>query len=71
MRAGSDKSRLAREIEGFADVYTSRVSDFLHLSPFGYLRAVRGSLRHDAVHRARTAQTAAAFRSASIRRPCL
>lgn len=48
MRAGNDKSRLAREIEGFADVYTSRVSNFLYLSPFAYLRAVRGSLPHDA-----------------------
>lgn len=48
MRAGSDKSRLARQIERHADVYTSRVSNFLHLTPFGYLRAARGSLPHDA-----------------------
>ena len=49
MRAGGDKSRLARQIERHADVYTSRVSNFLHLTPFGYLRAVRGSLPHDPV----------------------
>jgi HAD superfamily 5'-nucleotidase-like hydrolase len=48
MRAGNDKSRLARQIERHADVYTSRVSNFLHLTPFGYLRAARGSLPHDA-----------------------
>lgn len=48
MRAGGDKSRLAREIEGHADVYTSRVSNFLALTPFGYLRAARGNLPHDA-----------------------
>jgi len=48
MRAGNDKSRLAREIERHADVYTSRVSNFLALTPFGYLRAARGSLPHDA-----------------------
>ncbi|MFO1076299.1 MAG: HAD-IG family 5'-nucleotidase [Planctomycetota bacterium] len=48
MRAGGDKSRLAREIEGHADVYTSRVSNFLYLTPFGYLRAARGNLPHDA-----------------------
>ncbi len=48
MRAGSDKSRLARQIERHADVYTSRVSNLLHLTPFGYLRAARGSLPHDA-----------------------
>lgn len=47
MRAGNDKSRLARQIEGHADVYTSRVSNFLQLTPFGYLRATRGSLPHD------------------------
>lgn len=47
LRAGSDKSRLAREIEGHADIYTSRVSNFLYLSPFGYLRAARGSLPSD------------------------
>ena len=48
MRAGNDKSRLARQIERHADVYTSRVSNFLYLTPFGYLRAARGSLPHDA-----------------------
>ena len=47
MRAGNDKSRLARQIERHADVYTSRVANFLHLTPFGYLRAARGSLPHD------------------------
>ncbi len=50
MRAGADKSRLARQIERHADVYTSRVSNLLYLTPFGYLRAARGSLPHD-VHR--------------------
>ncbi len=48
MRAGNDKSRLARQIERHADVYTSRVSNLLYLTPFGYLRAPRGSLPHDA-----------------------
>jgi HAD superfamily 5'-nucleotidase-like hydrolase len=47
MRAGNDKSRLARQIERYADVYTSRVSNFLYLTPFGYLRAPRGTLPHD------------------------
>jgi hypothetical protein len=48
MRAGNDKSRLARQIERYADVYTSRVSNLLTLTPYGYLRAARGSLPHDA-----------------------
>jgi hypothetical protein len=47
MRAGNDKSRLARQIEGHADVYLSRVSNLMHVTPFGYLRAARGSLPHD------------------------
>jgi len=47
MRAGIDKSRLARQIEGHADVYTSRVSNLLHVTPFGYLRGPRGALPHD------------------------
>ncbi|MEC8653043.1 MAG: HAD-IG family 5'-nucleotidase [Planctomycetota bacterium] len=48
MRAGIDKSRLAREIEGHADIYTSRVSNLMHVTPYGYLRGPRGSLAHDA-----------------------
>lgn len=48
MRAGGDKSQLARQIETHADIYTSRVANLLHLTPFGYLRASRGSLPHDA-----------------------
>ncbi|MEZ6037893.1 MAG: HAD-IG family 5'-nucleotidase, partial [Planctomycetota bacterium] len=47
MRAGNDKSRLARQIEGHADVYTSRVSNLMFVTPFGYLRAAHGSLPHD------------------------
>ena len=47
LRAGNDKSRLARQLERYADVYTSRVSNLLYLTPFGYLRAPRGSLPHD------------------------
>ena len=47
MRAGNDKSHLARQVERYADIYTSRVSNFLFETPFGYLRAPRGSLPHD------------------------
>lgn len=46
-RAGNDKSHLARQVERYADVYTSRVSNFLHATPFAYYRAPRGSLPHD------------------------
>ena len=47
MRAGSDKSLFARQVEKYADIYTSRVSNLLAETPFGYLRAARGSLPHD------------------------
>jgi 5'-nucleotidase len=48
MRAGNDKSLFARQVERYADVYTSRVSNLRYETPFAYLRAARGSLPHDA-----------------------
>jgi len=47
MRAGGDKSHLARQIERHADVYTSRPSNLLWQTPFGYLRAPHSGLPHD------------------------
>jgi len=47
LRSGNDKSHLARQIEGSADVYTSRVSNFLYATPFSYLRSRRGTMPHD------------------------
>ena len=47
MRAGNDKSRLAFQMERYADIYTSRVSNFMRYTPFVYLRSPRGSLPHD------------------------
>lgn len=47
MRCGNDKSHLARQIERHADIYTSRVSNLLHYTPFAYLRVGRSSLPHD------------------------
>ncbi len=46
-RAGIDKSYLARQVEGYADIYTSRVSNFLYQTPFANLRSTRSSLPHD------------------------
>ncbi|XXF77761.1 HAD-IG family 5'-nucleotidase [Myxococcaceae bacterium GXIMD 01537] len=46
-RAGNDKSHLARQMERYADIYTSRVSNFLFATPYVYLRSPRGSLPHD------------------------
>jgi len=47
MRSGNDKSLFARQVERYADVYTSRVSNFLEATPYAFLRAARGSLPHD------------------------
>jgi 5'-nucleotidase len=47
MRAGSDKSLFARQVERYADAYTSRVSNLRFETPYAYLRAVRSGLPHD------------------------
>ncbi|MFT5358920.1 MAG: 5'-nucleotidase, partial [Polyangiales bacterium] len=47
MRAGNDKSHLARQVEKSADVYMARVGNLLDQTPFVYLRSPRGSLPHD------------------------
>ena len=47
MRAGSDKSHFTRQVEQYADIYMARVSDFLQLTPFAYLRSIRSNLPHD------------------------
>lgn len=47
MRAGNDKSHLARQVEKSADVYMARVGNLMDQTPFVYLRSPRGSLPHD------------------------
>jgi hypothetical protein len=47
LRAGNDKSHLAYQMERYADLYTSRVSNLMYVTPFAFLRAPRGSLPHD------------------------
>jgi len=47
MRAGNDKSLLARQVERYADIYTSRASNLGRVTPFAYLRAPRTTLPHD------------------------
>jgi HAD superfamily 5'-nucleotidase-like hydrolase len=48
MHAGVDASHLAGQLENYADIYTSRVSNFLGVTPFAYLRAPRTTMPHDA-----------------------
>jgi HAD superfamily 5'-nucleotidase-like hydrolase len=47
LRTGKDKSHLTRQMERYADIYTSRVSNFLYYTPFMYFRAPKGSIPHD------------------------
>ncbi|NEE01443.1 HAD-IG family 5'-nucleotidase [Phytoactinopolyspora halotolerans] len=49
MRAGNDKSMFARQVERYADVYTSRVANFGLRTPYAFLRAARTSLPHDVI----------------------
>jgi HAD superfamily 5'-nucleotidase-like hydrolase len=57
MRAGNDKSLMTRQLERYADIYTSRVSNFLRYTPYVFFRAPRGSLPHDAVDDPQPSQT--------------
>ncbi|MEM9714717.1 MAG: HAD-IG family 5'-nucleotidase [Actinomycetota bacterium] len=47
MRAGIDKSIFARQVERYADVYTSRASNLGLVTPYAYLRAPKSDLPHD------------------------
>lgn len=47
LRSGNEKSHLAHQVERYADLYTSRVANFLYATPFYYGRSVRGTLPHD------------------------
>lgn len=49
LRTGNDKSYLAYQLERYADIYTSRVSNFLGMSPFAYLRSTKGNMPHDRI----------------------
>lgn len=43
----NDRSQLVRQIEKYADIYTSRVSNFLRYSPYSYFRSPTQSMAHD------------------------
>lgn len=49
MHTGNDKSLLAYQMERYADIYTSRVSNLLLATPFAYFRSPRSTLPHDPV----------------------
>jgi len=47
MRTGKDKSMLTKQVERYADIYTSRVSNFKAYTPFMYFRSARTLMPHD------------------------
>ena len=49
-KAGNENSRLGEQVEDYACLYTSRVSNFLSYSPFYYFRSPREHLPHERVY---------------------
>lgn len=49
-KAGNENSRLGEQVEDYACIYTSRVSNFLSYSPFYYFRSPREHLPHERVY---------------------
>jgi HAD superfamily 5'-nucleotidase-like hydrolase len=50
LKEGTENSRLGQQVEDFACLYTSRVSNFLAYSPFQYFRSPRDHLPHERVY---------------------
>jgi hypothetical protein len=46
-KEGAENSRFGRQVENYACVYTSRVSNFLFYSPHQYFRAPRHWMPHE------------------------
>jgi 5'-nucleotidase len=46
-KEGNENSRFGEQIEDYACIYTSRVSNFLFYSPMQYLRALRAAMPHE------------------------
>ena len=47
MRVGNEESFFARQVIRYSCVYMPRLSDFLNLSPRGYLRSKRRKMPHE------------------------
>jgi 5'-nucleotidase len=46
-KEGSENSRFGEQIETYACLYTSRVSNFVHYSPMQYFRSLRAAMPHE------------------------
>lgn len=47
MKEGTEMSSFGDQVETYACVYTSRVSNFLHYSPLQYFRSPRDLMPHE------------------------
>jgi 5'-nucleotidase len=47
LREGNENSRFGEQVNDYADLYTSRVSNFLSYSPLRYFRAPRRPMPHE------------------------
>jgi HAD superfamily 5'-nucleotidase-like hydrolase len=47
LREGNENSRFGEQLSDYADLYTSKVSNFLSYSPLRYFRAPRRTMPHD------------------------
>ncbi|MGE5047518.1 MAG: 5'-nucleotidase domain-containing protein, partial [Deltaproteobacteria bacterium] len=46
-KEGNENSRFGEQVEDYADLYTSRVSNFLYYSPMQMFRSPRASMPHE------------------------
>ena len=46
-KEGNENSRFGNQVEQYACIYTSRVSNFLHYSPMQYFRSLRDLMAHE------------------------
>ncbi len=47
LREGNENSRFGEQVNDYADLYTSRVSNFAPYSPLRYFRAPRRPMPHE------------------------
>ena len=50
-KEGNENSRFGEQVEQYACIYTSRISNFLHVSPTQYLRSPREMMPHEQMDR--------------------
>ena len=46
-KEGNENSRFGEQVQDYADLYTSRVSNFLYYSPMQVFRSPRATMAHE------------------------